>query len=241
MALPAELPAVILAGGLGTRLRSVVADRPKVMARVCGRPFLAWWLDCLERQGVREVILCLGYRAGQVRHCFGARYRGLSLAYSTEPAPLGTGGALRHALPWVGADVFLALNGDSFCEADLGGFWRAHQARSAPASILMTRVPDTRRFGCIRVDQNGRIIGFAEKGEQRGPGWINAGVYLLARRLFQALPPGQSLSLERDLLPCWLAGGVYGFPAQGRFIDIGTPESYALAEDFFAASNSLAA
>ena len=111
---PADVTVAILAGGLGTRLRPAVADRPKVMAEVGGRPFLTRWLDCLAEQGFRRVVLCTGHRAAQVRAGLGTEHRGLSLSYSVETAPLGTGGALRHALPRLTSEVILVLNGDSY-------------------------------------------------------------------------------------------------------------------------------
>jgi len=239
--LPAAPCAAILAGGLGTRLRAAVADRPKVMADVGGRPFLARWLDFLEAQGVREVVVCTGYRGRQIEECFGGTHGRLRLTYSPERDPLGTGGALRHALALLHGRDILVLNGDSFCEIDLEAHLAAHASRHARASLLLTRVEDTRRFGRVILDRKDRVIEFREKAAASGPGWINAGVYLLRRELLAALPAARPLSLEHDLLPRWMSSGVYGFAANGRFIDIGTPESYALAEDFFAGLPGVAA
>ena len=231
---PGAVTVAILAGGLGTRLRPVVADRPKVMAEVGGRPFLAWWLECLGQQGVREVVLCTGHRARQIEDYFGNAYAGVRLRYSVEAQPLGTGGALGHALPWLRTDHVLAINGDSFCDADLAWFWRAHRACGARASLVVTCVPDLRRFGRVVARSDGRVLAFEEKGETQGGGWINAGLYLLERSLVAEVAPERPCSLERDLLPRWLAAptGVYAFPAARRFLDIGTPESYARAEAF---------
>src|SRR5262249_48858923 len=123
---PSDITVAILAGGLGTRLRSVVSDRPKVLAPVAGRPFLAWWLDTLDPQGFGDVILCTGYRAEQVEATFGESFRNLSLRYSVEDMPLGTGGAVHKALPFVRSHELLVLNGDSFCHQDLRPFLRQH-------------------------------------------------------------------------------------------------------------------
>jgi len=228
-----EITAAILAGGLGTRLRSTVADRPKVLAPVGGRPFVARLLDQLTRTAVREVVLLAGYRAGQLRDALGETHEGIRLRYSVEETPLGTAGALRHALPLLQAPTVLLLNGDSYCDADLAAFARHHRERFSAASLVLTRVPDTSRFGRVRVAQDGRVLSFDEKGKS-GPGWINAGIYLFQRQRIAAIPAAGPLSLERDVLPGWAAErSVLGFRHPGRFLDIGTPESYAEAEQFF--------
>ena len=137
---PTGLAAVVLCGGLGTRLRSVVADRPKVQAEVLGRPFISYLFDQIAVAGVRRVILASGYRGEQLKHEFGERYhftKGgpavLELLYSQETEPLGTGGALRQAAQFAPKSTLLVLNGDSFCEADLGAFLKTHQERKAAA------------------------------------------------------------------------------------------------------------
>jgi NDP-sugar pyrophosphorylase family protein len=231
---PTHRSVAILAGGLGTRLRPALADRPKVLAPVAGRPFLCYLLDQLSRFAVREVVLLTGHRAGEVRAALGDRYRAMRLLYSTEETPLGTAGAVRLALPLLPAPEVLLLNGDSFGEIDLDAFARQHAALAAQASLALCQVPDTARFGRVHLDGASRIVGYDEK-KGGGSGWINAGTYLLRRELIEATPSGRAVSLERDLLPGWLAGGcVYGYRSPGRFIDIGTPESYGEAEAFFA-------
>jgi NDP-sugar pyrophosphorylase family protein len=227
----ADVSAAVLAGGLGTRLRSVVADRPKVLAPVAGRPFLAHLLGQLARAGVRDAVLLVGYGADQVKAAFGGEYGGVRLTYSAEPAPLGTGGAVRHALPLLRGRSVLLLNGDSYCDADLAALRDAH---AADATLTLTRVEDAARFGRVVLGAGDRVTDFGEKRPDPGPGWINAGVYLFRRDLLGAVPAGVPVSLERDVLPGWVrAGGVRGFRG-GRFIDIGVPESYAAADDFFA-------
>jgi NDP-sugar pyrophosphorylase family protein len=234
-----DVTAAILAGGLGTRLRSVVTDRPKVLAPVCGRPYLTYLLDQLAAASVREVVLLTGHAADQVRDTLGETHAGLRLMYSAEPIPLGTGGALRNALPHLSAQTVLLLNGDSYCDVDLTAFVHFHRAEPAGASLVLVRVPEASRFGQVRGGRTGRILRFEEKGEAQGPGWINAGVYLIDRALLAGVPPGRALSLERDLLPGWVAERqVRGYRCDGRFLDIGTPESYAEAEEFFAAAGT---
>jgi NDP-sugar pyrophosphorylase family protein len=234
----ADLSVAVLAGGLGTRLQPAVADRPKVLAPVAGRPFLCHLLDRLHRHAVRRVVLLAGHRAEQVRAALGESYRAVRLVYSVEDRPLGTAGAVRLALPLLSAAHVLLLNGDSYSEADLDAFYREHEFRGAGTSLVLCRVADRARFGSVAVDDRGRVLRFIEKEAPEAPprvGWINAGVYLLRRDLIADLPLGQPLSLEHDVLPEWVERGqVHGHRDEGRFLDIGTPESYAAAEAFFA-------
>jgi NDP-sugar pyrophosphorylase family protein len=229
-----EVIAVILAGGLGTRLKSVVPDRPKVMAEVACRPFLAHLLDQIDATGIRHAVICTGYKAEVVVDEFGTSYRGMKLIYSQEHAQLGTGGALRHARAHLRTDPVLVLNGDSYCGFDLPAFLDWHYSTRASASLLLTEMSDTGRYGRVEVDDNGHVLGFSEKVERSEKGWINAGVYLLSQEFLQSLPQSVPLSIERDVFPGWVGRGLRGFRCRARFIDIGTPESYSMAERFFA-------
>jgi NDP-sugar pyrophosphorylase family protein len=224
--------AVILAGGLGTRLREVVADRPKVMAEVNGRPFLACLLDRLAEVGIRRVVLCTGYMAELVRDTFGDQYLEMTLLYSREESPLGTGGALRLALPQVVSDPVLVMNGDSFCDADLELFASQHQAASALASLVLVQVEDVARYGAVEVDEDGRVVSFREKGSQSGKGLINAGIYLLARYVITSIPPESVVSLEREVFPRLIGDGFSAFLHPSRFIDIGIPSDYHAASAY---------
>jgi D-glycero-alpha-D-manno-heptose 1-phosphate guanylyltransferase len=232
-----HITTAVLAGGLGTRLRPVVADRPKVLAEVGGRPFIFYLLDRLAAGRVRQVVLCTGYLAHQVRDTLGETYGSMNLLYSQEPYPLGTGGALSFALPLLESDPVLVLNGDSFCEANLRAFCLVHRLRGAQASLLLAEVTDAARFGWVALDEEGRITGFREKGKTNGGGWVNGGIYLINRALLETIPPQEIVSLEQDLFPAWIGRGLYGFRSQGRFIDIGIPESLAGAETFFLQEN----
>jgi histidinol-phosphate phosphatase family protein len=228
-----NVTALILAGGLGTRLHTVLPDRPKVLAPVAGRPFLSYLLDQLQTAGIRRTVLCTGHRGNQLETAFGPRYAGMDLTYSREETPLGTGGALRLALPHVEGNLALVLNGDSYVDGSLPEFYAWHGAHSFPGSLLLTSVADTERFGTVDFDPDGRILAFREKEGLVQPGWINAGIYLLSRCLLESLAAGQPVSLEREAFPAWLAGGLGGFPCRSAFLDIGTPESLAQAEAFF--------
>ena len=231
----AEVTAAILAGGLGTRLRSAIGDRPKVLASIHNRPYLTYLLDHLASAAVREVVLLTGYQADQVSRALGATYRGMRLVYSPEPAPLGTGGALRWALPWLTAPVVLLMNGDSYCDVDFTAFWDFHHRKAADLSLVLAEVVDASRYGKARMARGGQVVRFGEKEHGGAGGWINAGIYLLKRALIEDIPAGRTVSLERDLFPAWASRGrrVYGYRCGGRFIDIGTPESLAEAEAFF--------
>jgi NDP-sugar pyrophosphorylase family protein len=234
---PEALEAVILAGGLGTRLRPLVADRPKALAPVAGRPFLGYVLDQLEWAGLQKAILCTGYLGEHVQQAFGAAQGALALDYVLETEPLGTAGAVRGALPRLAGEWCLVLNGDSYCDVDLVEFIRWTSAHSFVATLLLNWVEDSARFGTAEVDEQGAIRQFREKTGQVVPGWINAGVYLLSRRLMEALPTGQPVSLERQCFPEWISLGLGGYGVRAAFIDIGTPDAFALAQDFFVRNN----
>ena len=228
------LSVAILAGGLGTRLLPVVSDRPKALAEIHGRPFLAYLLDRLADAGTARVVLCTGHLGHQIEQAFGERYRTLQIFYSRERRPLGTGGALRLALPYLLSDPVLVLNGDSFCAADLTSFWNWHASRGSQATMLLAEVPNTERYGSVKINHDAVITEFAEK-KHGGSGLINAGVYLLSRRVIDSIPEGMSVSLENNVFPALMNQGLYGYQERGRFLDIGTPEDFAAAGQFFAA------
>jgi NDP-sugar pyrophosphorylase family protein len=230
----ADCAAVVLAGGQGTRLRSVLPDRQKVVAPVGGRPFLAWMLDRLDAAGLEVAVLCTGHLAAQVRAALGTRHGRLALRYSEEPVPLGTGGALRRALVQTSARTFLVLNGDSVSDVDVAAVVRRHRERGARGTLVLARVPDARRYGAVRVGRNCRVLGFEEKPPVARPGWVYAGIAVIARELLAAAPPGRACSLERELLPSWVAAGIEAYRTRRTFLDIGTPAAYAQAAHFCA-------
>lgn len=226
--------AVILAGGLGTRLRSIVADRPKALAPVCGRPFLAILFEQLSLAGFEHAVLCTGYMGESIFRTFGSRYGTLQIDYSQEHEPLGTAGSLRRALNLIRSDPVLVMNGDSYCKADLGAFLKRHLQSRVSASIVVFRKTDAARYGRVVLGQNDRILEFAEKSAQGSGGYVNAGIYLLDRAVIQGIPDDGMVSLERDVFPALVGKGVAGYAAAGPFLDIGTPESFAAAQSFFA-------
>jgi len=229
------LTAAILVGGLGSRLRPVVSGLPKALANVGERPFLTYLFDQLVAAGAKDVVLCTGYLGDQIRMIFGKSYDTLRLNYSQESTPRGTAGALRLALPLFNSNPVLVMNGDSYCDANIREFWFWHDRRHSNATMLLTKIIDTERFGQVKVDTDGKITDFKEKGSGQGSGWINAGIYLLNRDLLEEIPANRAVSLESEIFPTWVGRDLYGFQSEARFMDIGTPEAYASAQSFFAA------
>lgn len=225
--------AAILAGGLGTRLRSVVNDRPKVMARVADQPFITYILHQLATFGIQKVVLCTGFMADLIKEQLGDTYCGMKLLYSVEDTPLGTGGALRHASELLSGDTLLVMNGDSYCDCTLSCFAAGLTSSGSGTGMVLAHVHDVSRFGAVQLHENGRVESFVEKGGQTGPGWINAGIYLLPVNLIRELTPGVMISLEREFIPPLITDGIYGHRCSGSFIDIGIPEEFARAQSFF--------
>lgn len=230
--------AVILAGGLGTRLASVVSDVPKPMAPVAGRPFLEFILDDLHQQGVTRAVLAIGHLGEHISGHFGSSYKGIELLYSRETMPLGTGGALRDAVRAASRDRILAMNGDSWCPVDLGALARAHGAAGALATLSLVRVADASRFGTVDLDAAGRVVGFVEKTGRAASGLINAGIYALDARVLDAAPAVGRFSFEKDVLEARAGHGtLHGYVVDTPlFIDIGVPADYQRAQSLFARS-----
>ena len=216
---------VILSGGLGTRLRAVVSDLPKPMAPIKGKPFLEYLLLYLREAGLNEIILAVGYMSHKIVDYFGDGAEwGVKISYSVEDSPLGTGGALKRGCGLVEEWPILVLNGDSFAKVDINQMVRFHKGQHAVATIALTKVEDTGRYGRIEIDPEGRIIAFMEKNEGR-EGLINAGVYVVEKAFIDRIPEGM-VSLERDVFPSLINKGLYGFTSEGFFIDIGIPQDY---------------
>ncbi|MGO8707037.1 MAG: nucleotidyltransferase family protein [Terracidiphilus sp.] len=231
MSRPQATPALLLVGGLGTRLRSVVPSLPKPLASVGKKSFLELLIRQLKHQGIRRVILCTGYLADQVETEFGdGRAFDLEISYSKELEPLGTAGAVKLAQSQLGsASEFLVMNGDSFLEIDLRRFIQFHRDHAALVSMAVVRVEDFSRYGTVQVDDNQKVIGFLEKAGSSGPGLVNGGIYVFSPEVLDYIPQGRS-SLEKDVFPHLLNEGVYALEHNGMFIDIGTPEDYARAQ-----------
>jgi NDP-sugar pyrophosphorylase family protein len=227
-----ELTAMILAGGLGTRLQPLVADRPKAMADLHGRPFLSHQFDMLLAQGIRSAVICTGHLGEQIEDRFGTSYGPLAITYSRESRPMGTGGALALALPWAGSDPLLVLNGDSLLTVDLKAFFAFQQQEIGCHAMCLVQVEDAGRYGGVLLGQGDQVAAFGEKA-RTGPGLVNAGIYLLRRSALEGLPLDRPTSLEQDVFPALAGGALRGFRWDGTFLDIGTPESYRSAEAVF--------
>ncbi len=184
------------------------------------------------------MVLCVGHKMDQVMAGIGDGARwGISIDYSVEEQALGTAGALRQAKPFLAEEEFLALNGDSLVDFDLSALAAFHHDRRALATLVVVQAPtsSSRRYGAVHLDDAGQILGFSEKGEeptchQGTVGGINGGAYLFREDVLDYIPPGMTLSLEKEIFPQLVGRSFYGFDSGGYFIDIGVPEDYRRAQ-----------
>lgn len=228
------MEAIILAGGLGSRLKAAVPDVPKPMAPINGRPFLEYLLDYWAGQGVDRFVLSVGHKREIIEEHFAVHYKGIEVDYAVEDRPRGTGGGLLLALKHLRqSGAFLVLNGDTFFEVDLALMRRYHQDRHAEVTIALREVEANSRYASVETDDDGMITAFDNRARTSGRARINGGVYLAESAAFAGMPPEPDgpVSIEDHLYPGMLAAGrrMYGFPSHGRFIDIGIPEDYRRA------------
>jgi D-glycero-alpha-D-manno-heptose 1-phosphate guanylyltransferase len=220
--------AVILAGGLGTRLRSVVDDLPKPLAPVAGRPFLEYLLDHLISCGISDIVMAVGFRNEMVINHFGCDYKGLVIKYSIEKKPLGTGGAVLKALESVEGQECWIINGDTLFAVDLGKFYDSAAGKGFPVSLALKEMEDSSRYGCVQTAGK-RVTAFREKGSGK-KGLINGGVYLMDKRWLKRNSPGRVFSFEKDILEKNISQGFGYYVSGDYFIDIGIPSDYEKAE-----------
>ena len=226
------MEAIILAGGLGTRLRAVVPDLPKPMAPIRGRPFLEHQMDYWIGQGVTRFILSVGYKRELIEAHFGAAYRHCPVVYAREDEPLGTGGGLLLGLAEAQTEPVLVLNGDTFFEVALESMRVQHAANQAQVTVALRRVPNNERYGEVMLNAQNVIEAFSAEpsGDE---GIINGGVYIVQRETLLGLgwKPGDKVALEKDLFPALLDRKLkmFGMEYTGAFIDIGVPEDYQRA------------
>jgi mannose-1-phosphate guanylyltransferase len=220
--------ALVLAGGEGTRLRPLTYTTPKPVMPLAGRPFLSFMLDWAHSHGVDEVILSCGFMSDAVKGVLGDIYDGMRLRYVVEEEPLGTAGPLRLAYDeGVLEERVLVLNGDVLTDIDLRSELQQHERTGARATLALYPVEDTSSYGVVPTDEEGRVEAFIEKGGGDAPtDRINAGAYVIERELADAIPAGRAVSFEREIFPSLVGQGLYGYPAAGYWIDIGTPERY---------------
>jgi NDP-sugar pyrophosphorylase family protein len=232
-----SLKALILVGGHGTRLRPVVSDRPKALAPVGGRPFLEHLILWSRDQGITNLVLCVGYWAREIMDYGGDGSRwGVCIAYSVEPSPLGTGGALRLAGSHV-SDTFLALNGDTYFFDPVPPLLEKHRQTQVLLTLGLSATGPRTASGQIALDPRGRVICFEEKVAPVEGGWLSAGLYVIEPPLLETIPSGRRVSLEREVFPALVASGapVYGCPLPHGHLDMGIPEGYARLERWLAA------
>lgn len=222
------ITALVLAGGMGTRLRSVVSDRPKPMALVNGEPFIEILIHALAGKGIREFVLLVGYMADVIEEHFAAHNdKDLRIRFSCEQTPLGTGGAVKKAEDFA-SDPSLLVNGDTFFNGDIHRLLQFHREKAADVTLSLLPVRDASRYGSVTVNQEGLITGFREKRERiAGRGLINAGFSLISRDFIRSLPADRAFSMERETFPKLAESGrMFGLISEQSFFDIGTPESY---------------
>ena len=220
------MQAIILAGGMGTRLKEVVKDVPKPMAPVNGLPFLEYQINQLVHWDIKDIVLSVGFKREIIKEYFGNGGRwGVAIRYAEEDEPLGTGGAIREAMRLTTNDSILVMNGDSFFNLDVSAFWKFHLQKRAIFSFALVAMDDTGRYGRIEIDEKGRVLAFKEK-QGNGPGFVNSGVYLVSRNALDYFPPLGAVSLENDILPGFVGKRMFALPSSAFFIDIGVPADY---------------
>ena len=222
------MQALVLAGGEGTRLRPLTYTTPKPVLPLAGRPFLSFMLDWAGRHGVSEVILSCGFLSDRVRHVLGDIYDGIRLRYVIEDEPLGTAGPVRLAYDeGLLEERLFVLNGDVLTDMDLSAELEQHERTGARATLALRAVEDPSSYGVVPTDEDGRVEAFLEKSQGPVPtNMINAGAYVLDRSVVEGIPPGRAVSFEREVFPAIVGEGLYGWPSEGYWIDIGTPERY---------------
>lgn len=220
------IDALILCGGLGSRLRPAVPDRPKALAPIAGRPFLDILLERLASQGLGRFVLCTGFRGDAIERAIPSLARHGEIAISREPLPLGTGGALQHALSKVVGKTFLACNGDSLSQVEVGELLALHRVRRARVTMGVVPAEHASEGGVVRLQRDGAVRTFEEKPTRQSGAFVNAGIYLLEREVLEDGGWPRSFSLEHDVFPTLVGRGLFALGRPGTFLDIGTPERF---------------
>lgn len=227
-----QIDVVILCGGKGERLSGVVKDRPKPMADIAGKPFLDILIKHLNDCGFRRFILCAGYMGKIIKDYYAEKSGPFEITTILEDNPLGTGGAVKNAEPAVKSSPFLVANGDSFCAVDYRDLVKFHYEKKALYTVAVVKIKGIYDDGgLVSLDNRSRVSGFNEKTKSRGTGYVNAGVYLLDKTIFNAIKSGEKVSLEYDIFPALTRERFYGYAVEGKFTDIGTPGRYAQAQE----------
>ncbi len=223
------MEAIILAGGLGTRLQNVVKDLPKPMADINGKPFLKYLLDYLSGYQIERVILSVGYKYEVIEQYFGKKYKDIEVVYAVEEEPLGTGGGILNACKYLNNNVFYLINGDTFFDVNLNELYTFHLQQKADFTLAIKPMHEFDRYGTVEIS-NHRILQFNEKRYME-EGFINGGVYLLDKEILHSLNFPRKFSFEKDFLERFLSKYYFAaYLCKHYFIDIGIPEDYKLAQ-----------
>lgn len=223
------MEAIILAGGKGTRLQSIITEVPKPMAPIGDKPFLFYLLKKLYKEGVTKIILSVGYKQESIINYFGNSFENVPIVYSTEKELLGTGGAIAQSLEYCNEENVFIINGDTYIELNYSQMFQFHREKQAHISMCLKEMKHYSRYGTVHIDTNLRVIGFEEKKFQE-QGLINAGVYCIQKRLKEYFPTQTKFSFETDFLEKQYSNfKVFGYVSNSYFIDIGIPEDYQKA------------
>ncbi len=234
-----SMEVIILCGGLGKRLRPIIYDHPKVLAKIGNTTFLDILINNISIYELKNITLCIGHLKDHVKrhfcyYCDGnnnCNHNGYNIKFSEEEEPLGTGGALKNAIPSIRCDTFIAMNGDSICNVDYRDLVNFHINKNALLSMVLVRSLTSKDYGTVLLDNSQRIISFNEKTTNNKESLINAGIYIMQKDILYHMPKGKTFSLEYDLFPKLCNDRFYGFITEGEVIDIGTPERYEKATD----------
>lgn len=230
-----DIDVIILCGGLGKRLQSVVSDKPKPMAEIGNRPFLDILIDYIASYGFRRFILCISHKGDIIKKYYQSKNSSLDILFSEEKELLGTAGAIKNAEKLILSGPFLVMNGDSFCQVELDKFVDFHIAKKALATIALTKIEENKDCGLVVISSSGKIKSFTEKAkiDDGRLGLVNAGIYIFQRDILFLIPKDKNYSLEYDLFPALIKKGIYGYTTRANLIDIGTPERYEKAKKIF--------
>ncbi|MEK7172652.1 MAG: nucleotidyltransferase family protein [Patescibacteria group bacterium] len=235
-----KIDIVILAGGLGKRLRPISKRLPKPLVKINGKCFLDILIDFWSGFGFRRFILCIGYKGRMIKDYYGTNSKkGFDILFSYEETPLGTGGAVKNAESLVVSDPFIVLNGDSFCKVNPLNLLGFHKKKKALISIVLAGVSDVKDYGEVKINKAQRILSFNEKNGASQEGLINAGIYVFNQEVFERMPNRRKFSLEKDFFPEVAGKNIFGYTDNKLFIDIGTPARYRKAEKIFSTNLKL--
>jgi NDP-sugar pyrophosphorylase family protein len=225
-----SMDVILLCGGKGERLRPILADEPKPLAKINGRPFLDILIDYLKGLGFMRFILCTGYRGDLIKQHYKQKKESSEIMFSQETEPLGTAGAVKNAQRHIKSNPFLVMNGDSICKFDLNKFIDFHAAKKALITALLVKARKGQDYGVVNLDSVAQVLKFDEKRTAMPGEFINAGIYLLSLDVLALIPAGKAFSFEYDLFPQMVNRSFFGATSEARLIDIGTPERYEQAK-----------